>query len=80
MKATDKQVNYLTILTNKVNKIVDIWPECRIEKYYIDWYKERELGMTTLDASLKISAFKSLIRGINMKRSLNFNINTDIRQ
>lgn len=51
MKATDKQVNYLTILTNKVNK----------------------LGMTTLDASLKISAFKSLIRGINMKRSL-FNL------
>lgn len=71
--ATDKQIKYLTDLTNKVNKIVGLWPECGVEKYNIDWRHERSMGMTTLDASLKITAFHSLIQGINMKRVL-FNL------
>lgn len=73
MLATDKQIKYLTDLTNKVNKIIEIWPECGVEKYYIDWRHERSMGMTTTDASIRISAFHSLIRGINMKRYL-FNL------
>lgn len=73
MLATDKQIKYLTDLTNKVNHIVEKWPECGIDKYYVDWRHERSMGMTTIDASIKINAFHSLIRGINMKRYL-FNL------
>lgn len=73
MMATEKQIKYLTDLTNKVNKIIDIWPECGVEKYYIDWRHERSMGMTTIDASIRISAFRNLIRGINIKRYL-FNL------
>ena len=73
MLATDKQVKYLTDLTNKVNKIIEIWPEFGIEKYHTDWRHERSMGMTTIDASIRISAFHDLIIGINMKRYL-FNL------
>lgn len=73
MLATDNQIKYLTDLTNKVNRIIDLWPECGVEKFYTDWRHERSRGMNTNDASIKISAFKSLIRGINMKRVL-FNL------
>lgn len=58
MLATDKQIKYLTDLTNKVNRIIDLWPECGVEKFYIDWRHERSRGMNINDASIKISAFK----------------------
>lgn len=70
MIATDKQIKYLTDLTNKVNYIIGVWPQCGVERYNIDWSYERSKGMTSLDASLKINAFKSLLRGINLKRYL----------
>lgn len=73
MLATDKQIKHLTDLTNKVNLIIDLWPECGVEKFYIDWRHKRSIGMNTNDANIIISAFKSLIRGINMKRVL-FNL------
>lgn len=70
MKATDKQIQYLTDITNRVNRIIESWPECGLEKYAIDWQHERTQGMTTIDASMKIDAFHRLIQGINMKRRL----------
>lgn len=70
MLATDKQIKYLTDLTNKVNHIIDIWPECGVEKFNVDWWHERTRGMGTNDASIRISAFHTLIRGVNMKRHL----------
>ena len=76
MLATTKQINYLNRLTNKVNYIYSIFPECGIPdehaKFYrtVNWDNERKKGMTTMDASIKISAFKDLIRGINFKRYL----------
>lgn len=76
MKATDKQIKYLTALTNKVKKIIAEWSESGIDIDFqqwvrkVDWMHERSIGMTSVDASMKISAFRSLIQGVNMKRNL----------
>lgn len=70
MRSTDKQIKHLTELTDKVNHIIDIWSECGVEKININWYYERKKGMNANDASIKISAFHSLIKGINTKRVL----------
>lgn len=76
MLATDKQISYLNSLTKKVNYIYSVFPECGISEenalFYngVNWNHERSKGMTTLDASLKISAFKDLIMWINTKRVL----------
>lgn len=32
---------------------------------YIDWAKERNKGVTSLDASIRITAYKSIIFGCN---------------
>lgn len=76
MLATDKQISYLNSLTKKVNYIYSVFPGCDISEenalFYkgVNWNHERSKGMTTLDASLKISAFKDLIMWINTKRVL----------
>lgn len=76
MTATDKQISYLEGLTAKVNAIIKSWPECPISRdnalFYagVNWRHERSMGMTVTDASIKISAFRSLLRGLNMQRSL----------
>ncbi len=69
MLATDKQINYLCVLAKKVEKIkkmninrnviVANLPE------YIDWQRERHLGVTVQDASIRISAYKNIIRMSN---------------
>lgn len=49
MLATDKQIDYLCSLADKVEKI-----------------KERRLGVTSIDASIRICAYKKLIRACNV--------------
>lgn len=76
MLATSKQINYLKALTKKVNHIYSVFPDCGITEdnanFYkgVNWNHERSMGMTTIDASLKIAAFKDLIMWINTKRVL----------
>lgn len=72
MKATDKQISYLTSLQNKYNKMIDASKDIlqNVEKFNIDWHQQRDLGMTTVDASMKIDAFKTLIRNTNFARHL----------
>lgn len=66
--ATDKQIKYLTSLSLKVGRARAKAPEAfskvsDIE--YIDWEEERRAGMTVADASIKIDAFHSVLRGMN---------------
>lgn len=70
MRATDKQIAYLTNLTEKLNNIIDLWPECGAPKCFLDWRHERSMGMNINDASIRIKAFHTLLCGINMKRAL----------
>lgn len=76
MLATDKQIEYLQALTQKVNFIYEKCPDCGITPdnalFYksVNWNHERSKGMTTIDASIKISAFRDLIRGINFRQLL----------
>lgn len=70
MLATDKQINCLFALQNKVNKIADIFPESGVKKFHYDWRHERSMGMTVSDASIRIDAFHSIIQGVNIKRML----------
>ena len=69
MLATDKQIKYLCALADKVEKIKAINKSAKIIKAnlheYIDWAKERNKGVTSLDASIRIQAYKSIIFGCN---------------
>ncbi len=79
MRATDKQIEYLEALTKKVCYIIDVWSEHGIsadmQEFYrtVSWRYERRRGMTVLDASKKIAAFRTIILNLNIKRSL-FNL------
>lgn len=70
MLATDKQINYLCFLANKVEKIKSIVIKEKVAiknlPEYIDWIKERRLGVTSIDASIRIRAYKKLIRACNV--------------
>lgn len=73
MLATDKQINYLCALANKVEKIKVINSKINaIENLpeYIDWHQERHMGVTTFDASIRIKAYKKLIFNSNIVFSL----------
>lgn len=66
--ATDKQIKYLNSLASKIGKARIKMPEAfskvsDIE--YIDWEEERKAGMTVADASIKIDAYHSVLRGMN---------------
>lgn len=69
MLATDKQIKYLCALADKVEKIKSINKSAKVIKAnlpeYIDWAKERNKGVTSLDASIRITAYKSIIFGCN---------------
>lgn len=76
MLATDKQINYLCALANRVEKIKVINRKINAIKNlpeYIDWYQERHMGVTSLDASIRIKAYKKLIFNSNIVFSL-FNL------
>lgn len=63
MLATDKQILYLCALANRVEKIKVINSKINAIKNlpeYIDWHQERHMGVTTLDASIRIKAYKNL--------------------
>ena len=65
MLATDKQIKYLCALADKVEKIKAINQSAKVIKAnlpeYIDWAKERNNGVSILDASIRIKAYKSII-------------------
>ena len=65
MLATDKQIKYLCSLADKLEKIKAINKSAKVIKAnlpeYIDWAKERNKGVTSLDASIRITAYKSII-------------------
>lgn len=65
--ATDKQVKYLTYLSDRVNALIEAWPDCGAERYDIDWEAERDHGMTAFDAFIKIKCLKDLIYGIEFQ-------------
>ena len=69
MLATDKQIKYLCALADTVDKIKAINKSAKVIKAnlpeYIDWAKERNKGVTSLDASIRIKAYKSIIFGCN---------------
>lgn len=62
MLATDKQINYLCKLANKIELIKNINKEKKAILVplpnYIDWQEERHLGVTVTDASVRIQAYK----------------------
>ena len=70
MLATDKQINYLCSLADKVEKIkaINVKEKVIVANLpeYIDWIKERRLGVTSIDASIRICAYKKLIRACNV--------------
>lgn len=69
MLATNEQIKYLCALADKVEKIKAINKSAKVIKAnlpeYIDWAKERNKGVTSLDASIRITAYKSIIFGCN---------------
>lgn len=69
MRATDKQCRYLNALAKRVERIKSRYPGL-VDVSDRDWFKERELGMTADDASIRITAYHSLILGLRMKIDL----------
>lgn len=67
-KATDRQIAYLTRLARKVERLKR--DDATIRVPYIDWDEERRLGVTKTDASIRIDAYRQMIRGANLKRLL----------
>lgn len=67
MKATDKQLNYLTYLTKEWNRMATKTGNRTIER---NWWTERSHGMTTADASIKIEAFKDGIFMMKFQNTL----------
>ena len=66
--ATDRQCDYLNSLSERVMKMKRARPDLvNIPIERIDWYRERNKGLTTKDASRMIDAYKAIIRGVNMK-------------
>lgn len=53
MLATDKQINYLQQLADKVELMHKAHPGAvKCKTPYINWHTERHKGVTTLDASI----------------------------
>lgn len=70
MKATDKQVNYLQALADKVEAIKKADPTIKGLPSYMRWAHERSLGMTVTDASARIAAYKRILKAVNTIRLL----------
>ena len=67
MKATDKQINYLQVLADKVERMHKAHPDVvKVKPTYINWHTERHKGVTTCDASVRIQAYKTIIRETNL--------------
>lgn len=67
MLATDKQINYLQQLADKVERMHKAHPGAvKCKTPYINWHTERHKGVTTLDASIRIKAYKTIIRETNL--------------
>ena len=69
MLATDKQIDYLCSLAKKVEKIKVVNGKKKVIMAklpdYIDWNVERHFGVTTKDASLRITTYREIIRNCN---------------
>ena len=70
MLATDKQINYLQHLADKVEQIKKETSNTAITCPYIDWHTERHKGVTVTDASIRIDAYKNIIRASNARQCL----------
>ena len=69
MLATDKQINYLCILAQRVELIKQANPHITLPDY-INWQTERYKGVTTYDASKRIDAYRTIIRNVQLTRML----------
>ena len=69
MLATDKQINYLFILAQRVELIKQANPNLTLPEY-INWHTERYKGVTTYDASERIDAYRTIIRNVQLTRML----------
>lgn len=72
MLATNKQINYLQSLADKVERKRKEHPEAfdKVAPTYIDWHKERCKGVTVADAAIRIDAYRNVILGMNMSCEL----------
>lgn len=67
MLATDKQINHLQRLADKVERMNATHPDAvKSRPPYINWHTERNKGVTTSDASIRIKAYKTIIRETNL--------------
>lgn len=67
MLATDKQISYLQHLANRVERMQKTHPDAvSYRTPYINWDTERAKGVTTVDASIRIKAYKTIIRETNL--------------
>jgi hypothetical protein len=71
MTATDRQIEYLNALSERVVRMKEARPDLlNVPIERIDWYRERNRGLSTKEASRMIDAYKAIIRGVNMKSIL----------
>lgn len=69
--ATDKQIAYLAYLAKKVERMKGTTPSLKqLNQPYIDWEDESRNGMTVEDASVRIDAYKTVIRWANFQRMI----------
>lgn len=69
MLATEKQINYLCVLAKKVELIRQANPQMKLPNY-INWQTERYKGVTTNDASVRIDAYRTILRNLQLTRML----------
>ncbi len=72
MLATDKQINYLQSLADKVERKRKEHPDAfdKVAPQYINWHTERHKGVTVTDAAIRIDAYRNIIFGMNMSCEL----------
>lgn len=68
--ATDKQIAYLVKLANKVERMKKSTIGEIQEVHYVDWNVECSKGVTVADASIRIDAYRQIIRLANTIRML----------
>ena len=67
MQATDKQINYLCRLAERVERLKE---SHKINVPFINWQAERFKGVTTVDASTRIKAYRDIIFNANIQASM----------
>ena len=71
MTSTDRQIEYLNTLSERVVRMKEARPDLlNVPIERIDWYRERNRGLSMKEASRMIDAYKAIIRGVNMKSIL----------